>query len=99
MTSYCSWIMLVQPPSPGPDLPLETPAGWSLERATRVSCISAAAGPQLIGASGKIALRMLDNACVADIHVTLFFHGEQDVDAERFDIDGLHIDLPVNECH
>jgi hypothetical protein len=79
---------------------LETPAGWEIERATRLGCISSAARPRAIGGIGKLSLRVVGNACVADVHLTLFFgDAAQGVDAERFDADALPINVSVAECH
>jgi hypothetical protein len=103
MTADCSTLTLRQraPGAPAqPGFPLETPAGWEMERATRLACPSSAVGPLAIGAVGNITLRVLDDACVADVHLALFFSSDaQTVDAERFDVDALAVDLPAANCH
>jgi hypothetical protein len=103
MTSDCSSLTLRQrgPSPPGrPEIPLETPPGWEFDRGTSMPCASSATRPLAIGALGTVSLRVLDDACVADVHLALFFSNEAAVvDAERFDVDALPIDLPVASCH
>jgi len=103
MTTDCSALTLRQA-TPGtpvqPGFRLETPAGWEMQQATRLPCISSAIGPSAIGAIGKLSLRVLGNTCVVDVHLALFFgDAANGVDAERFDADALPLDLPVAQCH
>jgi hypothetical protein len=98
----CTNLVLVQPSAAPADLPLETPAGWTPElvRSRHLPCSASSLGPKAIGAIGKLGLRVLGNACVLDAHLTLFFANVvQDVQAERFDVDALPVDLPLPECH
>lgn len=98
----CTNLVLIQPSAAPTDLPLETPAGWAPELAgsRHLPCSASSLGPKAIGAIGKLGLRVLGNACVLDAHLTLFFAANaQDVQAERFDVDALPVDLPLPECH
>jgi hypothetical protein len=101
-TGICTNLVLVQPATAVVDLPLQTPEGWTpeLARSRHLPCSASSLGPKAIGAIGKLGLRVLGNACVLDAHLTLFFAANvQDVQAERFDVDALPINLPVGECH
>lgn len=98
----CTNLVLVQPVAAPADLPLETPAGWTpdLARSRHLPCSASSLGPKAIGAIGKLGLRVLDNACVLDAHLTLFFANvAQDVQTERFDVDALPLNLALAECH
>jgi len=88
------------PGAPAPSgFPLETPTRWEVQQATRLACTSSSTKPLAIGALGKLVLRVVDDACVADVHLTLFFgDSTQNVDAERLDADALPIDLPLIQC-
>jgi hypothetical protein len=102
MTSDCSSLTLREraPSAPGTtNFPIKEPARWEFERGTRLACASSAARPPPIGALGTVSLRVLDGACVVDVHVALFFSDDAHaVEAERFDADALPIDLPVASC-
>jgi hypothetical protein len=98
----CTNLVLVQPSAAPADLPLETPAGWALELGVsrHLPCSASSLGPKAIGAIGKLGLRVLGDACLLDAHLTLFFASNaQDVQAERFDVDGLPLNLSLAECH
>lgn len=98
----CTNLVLVQPSAAPTDLPLETPAGWApqLAGSRHLPCSASSLGPKAIGAVGKLGLRVQGGACVLDAHLTLFFaNNAQDVQAERFDVDALPVDLPLPECH
>ncbi|HEX2871587.1 MAG TPA: hypothetical protein VHP33_10030 [Polyangiaceae bacterium] len=98
----CTNLVLVQPSVAPTDLPLETPATWTpdLARSRHLPCSASSLGPKAIGAIGKLGLRVLGNACVLDAHLTLFFANVvQDVQAERFDVDALPLNLSLAECH
>jgi hypothetical protein len=99
----CSNFVLQQtfpanPVDPNP-FPVEVPAGWKIESVTTLPCISSAFGPKAIGAIGKFSLRVLNEACVVDAHLSAFFTNDQRaLNAVRFDADGVPIALPVSQC-
>ena len=99
----CSRLTLRQhlPSDPAqPVFPAEMPAGWEIEYGLRSPCSSSMTRPRAIGAIGGVSLRVLGNACVVDVHLTLFFgDAENGVDAERFDADAMPIGLALVECH
>lgn len=79
--------------------PLKLPAGWKLETVRSLPCSSSAIGPNAIGAIGSFELRVLNDACVADVHVAAFFsNDERELSTVRFDADGVPTILPVAEC-
>jgi hypothetical protein len=79
--------------------PVDVPAAWKIESITTLPCTSSAIGPRAIGAIGKLSLRVLENRCVVDAHLTAFFtNNEQGLDTVRFDADGVPVDIPVGEC-
>ena len=95
----CSAFALVRPKLGGEELPVELPTSWGIDQITRLPCISSTIGPRAIGAMGKLSLRVSDDACVVDAHLTAFFanaHGG--VDAERFDAEGIPVNLSVAFC-
>jgi hypothetical protein len=99
----CSVFVLQQtfpanPVVPNP-FPVQVPTGWKLESVTSLPCISSAIGPRAIGAIGKFSLRVLDEACVVDAHLSAFFsNDEQELNTVRFDADGVPINIPVSQC-
>jgi len=102
-TPDCSRLTLRQhnPSDPAPPgFALETPAGWEIEEGLRAPCSSSMTRPRAIGAIGGLSLHMLGDACVADVHLVLFFGDvASGVDAERFDADALPVGLSMTECH
>jgi hypothetical protein len=95
----CSTVALVSPKLAGEEPPVELPTNWSIDQITRLPCISSAIGPRAIGAMGKLSLRVSDDACVVDAHLTAFFANAQGgVDAERFDAEGVPVNLSVAFC-
>lgn len=101
-TGVCTNLVLAQPAAAPAELPLQTPAGWTPELAhsRHLPCSASSLGPKAIGAIGKLGLRVLGNACVLDAHLTLFFAANvQDVQAERFDVEALPLNLSLAECH
>lgn len=52
-----------------------------------------------IGAIGKFNFRVSGEARVVDAHVTAFFaRAEGGVDAERFDAEGVPVNLSIGQC-
>lgn len=103
MATDCSTLVLQQAsPAAPPDpqaFPVAVPAGWKLETVTSLPCSSSAIGPHAIGAIGKFALRVLDDACVVDAHLAAFFSNDkQELKTVRFDADGAAIDIPLGQC-
>jgi hypothetical protein len=103
MATDCTTFVLQQtfPANPADPnaFPVEVPGGWKLDSVTSVPCTSSASGPRAIGAIGKVSLRVLDEACVVDAHLSAFFtNDERDLNTVRFDADAVPIDLPVNQC-
>jgi len=79
--------------------PVQVPASWKLESVTSLPCTSSAIGPRAIGAIGKFSLRVLEEACVVDAHLSAFFtNDERELNTVRFDADAVPIDLPVSQC-
>lgn len=96
----CSTFTLVDGPPGGTEFPVETPGNWAIEQITRLPCSSSAIGPKAFGAIGKFSLRVSGDACVVDAHLAAFFgDAMQGVEAERFDADGVPVDIPVAQCH
>lgn len=95
----CSTLLLVAPKLAGRDFPVELPAQWSIEQITRARCISSATQPLAIGAIGKFDFRVSGDACVVDAHLTAFFaRAEGGVDVERFDAQGVPVNLSIGQC-
>jgi hypothetical protein len=95
----CSTLGLVGPKPAAQQFPVELPAQWGIEQITRAPCISSATGPRAIGAIGKFNLRVNGDACVVDAHVTAFFsRADGGVDAERFDAEGVPVNLSIGQC-
>ena len=95
----CSTVAMVSPKLGGEELPVELPTNWAIDQITRLPCISSASGPRAIGAMGKFSLRVSGDACVVDAHLSAFFVNEQGgVDAERFDAEGVPVNLSVAFC-
>ena len=79
--------------------PVQLPAAWKLESVTSLPCTSSATGPRAIGAIGKFSLRVLEEACVVDAHLSAFFSNDQrELNTVRFDAEAVPIDLPVSQC-
>jgi hypothetical protein len=101
--SNCSWFTLRErgPSPPGrKTFAVETPAFWQFDRGATATCDASVPPPFAIGALGTVSLRELDNLCVADVHLALFFGTDaHTVDAERFDVDALSTDVPLASCH
>jgi len=99
----CSTFVLQQtsrsaPPDPRA-FPVNVPDGWKIESITSSTCTSSAVGPNAIGAIGDFTLRVVDDACVADAHLTAFFsNAEQELTAVRFDADAVPGGFSVSEC-
>jgi len=95
----CSTLVLVAPKLAGRDFPVELPTQWTLEQITRARCISSATQPSAIGAIGKFSFRVSGDACVVDAHLTAFFpRVDGGVDAERFDAEGVPVNLSIGQC-
>jgi hypothetical protein len=95
----CSTLELVGPKPAGQMLPVELPAQWGLEQITRAPCTSSATGSRAIGAIGKFTWHVSGSACVVDAHVTAFFaRTAGGVDAERFDAEGVPVNLSIAQC-
>jgi hypothetical protein len=97
----CSTFALMGPKRGGQAFPIELPldSDWELDQITRLPCISSAIGPRAIGAIGKFNIRVSGDACVVDAHVTAFFADAQGVvDAERFDAEGVPVNLSLAFC-
>lgn len=95
----CSTFTLVDGPLAGPKFPVETPGNWGIEQITRLPCSSSAIGPKAFGAIGTFSLRVSGDACVVDAHLAAFFgDAMQGVEAERFDADGVPVNIPVAQC-
>jgi hypothetical protein len=81
------------------EFPVEVPARWKLESVTSLPCTSSAIGARAIGAIGKFSLRVLEERCVVDAHLSAFFtNDERELNTVRFDVDAVPIDLPVSQC-
>lgn len=95
----CSTFTLIDPKVVNPDFPVETPGNWGVEQITRLPCSSSMIGPRAIGALGTFSLRVSGDACVVDAHLTAFFgDAVQGVEAERFDAEGVPVDVPLGSC-
>lgn len=102
-TATCSTLMLQQtfPANPADPnaFPVQAPAGWKLESVMSLPCTSSAIGPRAIGAIGKLSLRVLNDTCVIDAHLSAFFTNERrELATVRFDADGVPIDISVDQC-
>jgi hypothetical protein len=96
----CSTLALVSPELGGEELPVELPTRWGIEQITRLPCTSSAIGPRAIGAIGTVSLRASGDGCVVDAHVTAFFvNAEGEVDAERFDAEGVPVNPSLGLCN
>jgi hypothetical protein len=89
----CAMLAISQPSSSANSaLKITLPARWGVAYGSFGACGDAGAADPAKGAVGSLALRASGDACVADLHATLFaFTADRTVKSTRLDVDGLII--------